>query len=245
MVPAVDVTPVTVFYHVWAAGQWQAPFGEFLSAAADAGLPGRLHVGIIGTPAERGMVTEWLRAHHPGLDWVVAAEADSGFEEVTLMAVGAYAAVNDGAVLYMHDKGSYTPGGFEVQWRRRVTDHLVTRWRECVARLGSADAVGCHWLSPAQLWPRPWPLRGRMVGVTHPHFSGNFWWADCRYLRRLPPWPFTVPHYDGCCYPGSVPKAVGESTGRWLAELWIGLGDPLVADVHPGMPGERGCEILH
>jgi len=29
-----------------------------------------------------------------------------------------------------------------------------------------------------------------------------------------------------------------EPNGRWTTELWVGSGDPVVADLHPGLPGE-------
>jgi len=51
--------------------------------------------------------------------------------------------------------------------------------------------------------------------VVTPMFCGNFWWADAGYLARLPP---------------------VSRESRFHAEGWVGLGDPVVADVHPGWP---------
>jgi hypothetical protein len=228
---------VAQFYHAWADGAWQAPLSEHIQVTEAAGFGAPLNTGVIGTPANRERLYSWLRDRLPGR-WHPVAEADHGFEEVTLMAVRDWALRNDGCVLYCHDKGAMNNSGFEAEWRRRVTGELAGRWQHCVSLLERSDAVGCHWLHPAQDWPRPWPLDGNRIRVTHPHFSGNFWWATAEYLRTLPEWPFQVPHSEGCCTPDSVPQARGETTGRWLAELWIGAGNPQVCDLYPGMPGE-------
>lgn len=228
---------VAQFYHVWADGAWEIPLAEHVAAMREAQFFAPLNVGIIGSQANQERVCQWLSRELPG-QWELAASAPQGYEEVTLMAIREWALTSDGAVLYSHDKGALTRSTFEAEWRRRITRELVGKWQHCLTLLARCDAAGCHWLAPGQDWPRPWPASGNLIGVSHPHFSGNFWWATASYLRRLPGYPFDVPHYEGCCYPRSVPRARGETTGRWLAELWIGLGSPQIIDLYPGMPGE-------
>lgn len=50
-------------------------------------------------------------------------------------------------------------------------------------------------------------------------FGGTFWWANSRYIRSLPP----VSYHS-----------------RWMAEIWIGEGHPIVRDLNPGHPALRG-----
>ena len=224
---------IAQFYHAWADGRWERPLTEHIGWMSHAGFRVPLKMGVIGKPENRVRLYRWLDEKLPG-QWELAAEADEGFEEVTLMAVRDWALHNDGNALYAHTKGAGNTNDFAVQWQNRMTRELVWRWQHCQDLLREADAAGCHWLAPGQDWPRPWPLDGNVIRVSHPHFSGNFWWATAGYLRKLPAWPYEIPHYPGCCTRDSVPQAMG----RYLAELWIGLGDPRICDLYPGMPGE-------
>ena len=228
---------ITQWYHAWADGQWVLPLSEHIDWMSKSDFRVPLRMGVIGKPQHRDGLYRWLDKKIPG-QWELAAEADEGFEEVTLMAVRDWALHNDGNALYMHDKGALNANSFEAQWRNRVTGELVGRWQHCQELLTRADAVGCHWLHPDQDWPRAWPLDGNVIRVSHQHFSGNFFWATAGYLRELPEWPYEIPHYPGCCTPDSVPQTRGETTGRWLGELWIGLGNPRICDLYPGLPGE-------
>ena len=53
-------------------------------------------------------------------------------------------------------------------------------------------------------------------GGTWAHYSGNFWWARCDYVRRLE--PLRVERLDMTTHTpkGDPPK------GRYLAEWWLG-----------------------
>jgi hypothetical protein len=160
------------FYHVWADGAWQVPVAEHLAALGESGLAPALDVkaaGIAGTPANRAAVTAVLAG------WDIAAEADAGFEEVTLRALHEFAAGHDGKVLYAHTKGAYRRTPSSVLWRRRMTEHAVGMWEQCAAALDDGcDCAGPHWITPER-FPVPAPF-----------FAGNFWWANLSFLRRLP-----------------------------------------------------------
>jgi len=107
-------------------------------------------------------------------------------------------------VMYHHMKGlSYPPGsGLHDQmsnWRWCMQQHVIERWRECVAYLDSGyDACGVHYHTP-DTYPGPGHV---------PFFAGNFWWATSRFLSTLP--RISVEgHLAG---------------GRYEAEAWLGRG---------------------
>ncbi len=116
----------------------------------------------------------------------------------------------DWYVFYHHTKGISTPNQADG-WRRRMEQHNVWGWRNCVGALDSGhDACGCHWLTPEQ-----------NPGSIHtPMFGGTFWWATTQYLSTLPPLPDPV------------------WANRYEAESWIGRGPrrPNVRDWCPGWP---------
>ena len=49
-----------------------------------------------------------------------------------------------------------------------MTYFMITKHSECLEKLEKYDAIGCNYLSQP-----------------HPHFSGNFWWANSDYLSNL------------------------------------------------------------
>jgi hypothetical protein len=205
------------FYHAWADGTWDAPLLQHLHALAAAGLDVTVEAGIAGAPARRRAVTRVLAAS--GLRYRVVAEADAGFQGVTLSALHAHAhcMAPGEPVLYAHTKGATAPGDeLRHRWREGMTAVVVGQWRRCAAALASHDVAGAHWREP----PRQLAAgRARAQGrALLPHFPGNFWWARAGYLATLP-----------------VPAAP-----RYEAETWIGLGSPRAASVRPGPHGRTG-----
>lgn len=199
---------VAHFYHCWCAGQWREPVSEHLYALTEAKFDGPLTVGLVGPKRERDLARLIFAGVYPDAIFV---EAASGYERVTLAAVREYASDHDGAVMYAHTKGAAHPSDLQPRWRRSMTMHVISPWRDHLPILEGpwVDAIGCFWLIP-ELWkPREdWPS---------PFFGGNFWVARCDYLRKLPP--------------------LKQSNDRFDDELWIGLGRPSIVDLHPGHPG--------
>ena len=103
-----------------------------------------------------------------------SADASRG-EGLTLELVRTFATRHqDAQILYVHTKGaSYAePRPSVVDWRALMLHFLVEQHAEARALLDAHDVVGCNLLD------RP-----------HRHFSGNFWWANAKYLSKLVPVP--------------------------------------------------------
>jgi hypothetical protein len=201
------------WYHVWADGAWQDAVTEHLAALDASGLAAALDckaAGIVGQPANCQAAIGAL-----GPDWQITATARTGFEEVTLRRLHAYAAL-DGKVFYAHTKGAADPSRRNILWRRRMTYYCAGKWEQAVTALDVHDCAGPHWLTtpdhpggPGRPW-RGW-------------FGGNFWWARLDFLRRL------APLRDG---------------DRWEAERWIGESGPVNAlNMLPAWPDD-GLETM-
>ena len=196
------------YYHIYADGKWTTPVKEHLSAYVDSGLARHceLRLGIVGNPANREDVKNTISRSKVSFE--VHSEAPEGWEQITLDRIDLS---EDARILYCHTKGAAFQNSLSVPWRRSMTKGLVTNWRFPVYILEMGipergiphfDAVGCYWM----------PFNG---GPPR-HFSGNFWWANTDYLRRLP-----------------RPCA---ATSRWDAEMWVGQGNGLMYDLAVGMP---------
>jgi hypothetical protein len=164
---------LTHFYHVYADGDWFTPAVEHLEELVVSGLIDNLDdmfLGIVGSPANRKKVKFEL----PG---VVVAEADEGWEQVTLKEVHKYVQESDDAIFYAHTKGAGSKSPLATNWRVSMTNDTVTRWQECVTALRDHDAAGPFWLKSVE-----------QEHAEHDFFfAGNFWWARSDYVRTLPP----------------------------------------------------------
>jgi hypothetical protein len=76
-------------------------------------------------------------------------------------------------VLYFHDKGSYHPSTKNEVFRKFLNCYVLTP--HCYNLMQMA-----HNYTTCGLRASPFP---------HPHYSGNFWWAQCSYINTLmDPW---------------------------------------------------------
>ncbi len=186
------------FYHLYLDGDahWQKIAAEYAAALNAARFPIPPAVGLVG--ANRRAARRWCTNQ----GWTIAAEADTGYEQVTLTALQTQIPdmADDDLVLYTHAKGSWRNMAMEDQWRRAMIWHLIIGWHHCVNLLEDHDTVGCYW-KPRQA-----------------HYAGNFWWARAQYLRTLPP------------------VTGNNHAERGLAETWIGLRNPTIANLLPGTP---------
>lgn len=214
---ALTTGTVRHFFHVFADGPgWQEAVDDHTAALGSAShLVTEMVVGIVGSPEHRTAATEKImESLGTTVVPIVAAEADDGYEQVTLSLVEACVKSLDvnTPVLYTHTKGASKPTQTNVNWRRSMERLLVENLGSALTLLEHSEAVGCHWITPAQF--------GATFGVRSPFFGGNYWLAQSDYLRRLPP---VAERGQACCW-------------RHDAEGWIGLGNPVVSDLRPGWP---------
>jgi hypothetical protein len=161
------------FYHVYADGDWEITATEHMEELLISGLLDELDnlfLGIVGSKENRERVKRYL----PG---VTVAEADTGWEQVTLNAVHDFAQTDNGAIFYAHTKGAWAGSELAKSWRVSMTHDTVTRWQECVKALQTHETAGAYWLRSSQ-----------PEHEEHEHFfAGNFWWARSDYVRTLDP----------------------------------------------------------
>lgn len=115
---------------------------------------------------------------------------------------------NEGIVFYIHTKGTSKTLSWWKSGRkdRKLDDtkHNAKRWRQfmsyfiidqhtkCIEGLKTHDVCGTDWVEKMKI---------DLVGS---YFSGNFWWANSNYIKRLP----------------RIEKI--ENKNRYWAEFWLG-----------------------
>lgn len=124
----------------------------------------------------------------------ISVYPDNKEETNTLKWIRDYSKENPGDyLLYFHTKGIsvYSPG--TESWRRYMEYFVLENWKDCIARLKEGyDCCGVMWNTDTP------------IGM-HPHFSGNFWWANTSYINTLD-------------------HKLLDSDWRYDREFWIGSG---------------------
>ena len=122
-------------------------------------------------------------------------------EGPTLSSISDFAQENpEYKILYLHSKGVTKTTRSVADWRDLMNYFMIECWEECINYLDSFDAVGCNYSEDTWLGH-------------HPHFSGNFWWANASYINTLD-------------------HSMLTSDLRWAREFWIGSGNGKLYGIH-------------
>jgi hypothetical protein len=194
--------PIAIFIHVFAREPyWRPIFDQVDASLVNSGLSSRaslIALGVVGTsdfvnPADYAIVL-FL---HPDR---------RQYEFPTLQRVWMFAhTCPDARVLYLHLKG-VSRGQVQSGWRANMLAACVAGHATALAALETHDVAGIKWFTRNNA----------------PHFSGNFWWANARYLRTL---------QDPLQYRHAEHPLREKEGGRFNAEFWIGSGSPRSFDL--------------
>ncbi len=189
------------FYHVYADGQCETPMREHIRALKESGLYEALttfKIGFVGQPHKIEEALVCLNSL--GVVFDVAARADTGWEQTTMIPMWEFSKSNEGLMLYCHSKGASDQSEVNVRWRRSMIYWNVIKWRVAVAELVTrSEAYGCHWLQP--LLSMPEHVMGNWM------FAGTFFWLRCELMARFPKPALTHRHEaEGFCGYGYAEK---------------------------------------
>jgi hypothetical protein len=212
-----ELPPMHHFYHIYCGknhiGQedtWKESVGTHLKAFKDSGLQKyipTIHVGFVGEDNNIQDAKNFIAEHE--IDFTVAAENRTGFEQVTQVPLYEFAQSNDGYVLYSHSKGSFNFTDQNRSWCKSMIYFNVVRWEDAVMELKNVDAVGCNWHDFTNQHASH--LGGPHTGQRW--FAGTFWWSRLDRIRDI----------------GHGPTM----NTRWDAEVWIGqIPDITIYDIN-------------
>jgi hypothetical protein len=169
-----------VWYHFSQLGRWKAINAEILSAIEASGLSTAARVRVVGLGEEAVDLPAWAT-------WARRSAWKEWHEYATLGLLHEDCQADpEGAVCYLHSKGVLWPDDpHRNRWRADMVRHVVTRWKECVAKIeAGADTVGPWWVS--REFVKDVSLPGSEALATKQYYPGNFWWASARYVASLP-----------------------------------------------------------
>jgi hypothetical protein len=156
---------IKVFLHIATMGQYQIISDELINLALESGLidDSEFHIGIVGDGELNVPEHENIKIHKLG-------RIDE-FEFPTLQLIEDVIHETDEniKILYFSGLGVTNNSEFKKSWRAYLTHFVITHYKKCLEALDNFDVCGVDW--------RTNPV---------PHYSGNFWWANSKYLKTLP-----------------------------------------------------------
>ena len=173
------MTQLYHFYHIWVDGEidlCKNIISDHIHALKISGLYDELitlYIGIVGKDENRELIKQFFTDLN--IEYTLIIEAKTGYEQVTQNKLYEFSLLNDGYVLYAHNKGAYSATALNADWRKSMTYFNIIKWKEAIKHLDTVDAVGCHWLSKKE-YPRC---------VNIPFFGGTFWWSNLSFIRNL------------------------------------------------------------
>jgi hypothetical protein len=185
-----------IIYHLFQAHNWEQLFSEQIGLLFMSGLMdnARLIISVNGS------------SPLPPISYETIYRKEGASEKPSLLLARRYAEeFPDSQILYFHSKGISHPSNNQNDWRMMMQHFLIIKWRKAIKLLDDHDAVGVNWR-----------LGGMNQGngmVEVPHFSGNYWWANASFLKKLDPM-FLDDHY------------------RMTHEFWIGSVTGKIANLH-------------
>ena len=155
---------IAIFYHLYQTELSGLIYQQQMHRLYASGLMDAcefIHIGIVG---------EHELFSRPKKSQVLYNKRLTKDEGETVESVYRFCKLNpDYKVLFFHAKGASRQFVPQLHaWRMFLEYIVIDRWKECIKKLKTYDAVG------AKLRMHP-----------SPHFSGNFWWANADYVATL------------------------------------------------------------
>lgn len=186
------------WWHVALMGNWQEVVKEQLDLLVKSGLLDTtrlVSVIAVGSPKDKMKLSEIIGNAHTSFFVAIGGLIDK-FEFPTLNELHLHSNKIKHYGWYIHTKGVSDPRG--KHWRDYLNHFNIIKWKNALAKLREGyDLCGVKLL--------------QANGAHQMHYSGNFWWYDSEYIKKL-------------CSPMDL-----DTTRRHNAEFWCCSGDPEAA----------------
>lgn len=159
------------FWHIWLQAHWYSVVSDQMRILLTSGLYDacdEINIGCIGSPAEKAVLEKYFVSLYPKLKIRYHSERAEDYEFPTLRLIE-----NDNskyAGFYFHTKAVSKPFESVINhWRACLDEEILNRWQRHYENI-------CNGYDVSSM--------NHMSGPDH--FSGNFWWFNREYIKRLP-----------------------------------------------------------
>jgi len=210
---------VSLFWHNYLKNDWQSIIQNQLNRIKEHNLYDRADNFFCGVYSESDndfySFLDLINKFDKDQKINVVRYSSNKFEYNTLINLQNYCKLNnDGCVLYFHSKGTSKTHQSESlkSWRECLEYFNIDNWKKSVQILQSkgSDVVGTLYVTECVSANK----------VFKNYYSGNFWWADVRYINTLPNisliYSNTVNNSDFIDHRMECELWIGKSNHRWI-----------------------------
>jgi hypothetical protein len=176
-------TPIYIYFHICCINNWRTVVDNLFEAICKSGLYDKvteIRCGVLGQNIGEDLSHPIFKQAKVKI--MYHSTDVLAFERPTLARLyeHAYSSCDDFSVLYLHSKGVRHNGQNPCveDWVNYLTHFNIMLFRDCLLNLNHCDVVS--------------------VNLQHEpctHFSGNFWWSNSEYIKKLN--PMIEPSYNG------------------------------------------------
>lgn len=184
-----------IYFHIATIGKYQDIFDEIYSQIIESNLinqVGSINLCIVGQGDLIIQENDKIKIYQD-------SDISSGeFFTLDLLKTFSDSVEQNHKILYLHTKGVTTPDNPCIDdWRKYMTYFNINQYEKCLYSLNQYDSCGVDLVDDPTL-----------------HYSGNIWWANSSYIKKLP----TINEIK-------FPKTSPILSIRHNAEFWIGMGN--------------------
>ena len=184
-----------IYFHIATIGKYQDIFDEIYSQIIESNLinqVGSINLCIVGQGDLIIQENDKIKIYQD-------SDISSGeFFTLDLLKTFSDSVEQNHKILYLHTKGVTTPDNPCIDdWRKYMTYFNINQYEKCLYSLNQYDSCGVDLVNDPTL-----------------HYSGNIWWANSSYIKKLP----TINEVK-------FPKTPPILSIRHNAEFWIGMGN--------------------
>lgn len=184
-----------IYFHIATIGKYQDIFDEIYSQIIESNLidqVGSINLCIVGQGDLIIQENDKIKIYQD-------SDISSGeFFTLNLLKTFSDSVEQNHKILYLHVKGVTTPDNPCIDdWRKYMTYFNINQYEKCLYSLNQYDSCGVDLVNDPTL-----------------HYSGNIWWANSSYIKKLP----TINEIK-------FPKTPPILSIRHNAEFWIGMGN--------------------
>lgn len=155
-----------VFYHMYCVNDCYERFVNTYNKIVSSGLIDKIQ--IIKVVLVGPLKTEVYNKLNQLFKTELHIRETTKSEAETLRLIWDYCQSNTCNVLYLHSKGVTKPNHKNIQdWKNLMEYFLIENFQPCLDSLQTHDVCGVNYLP------------GR------PHYSGNYWWATSKHIKKL------------------------------------------------------------
>ena len=184
-----------IYFHIATIGKYQDIFDEIYSQIIESNLINQvssINLCIVGQGDLIIQENDKIKIYQD-------SDISSGeFFTLDLLKTFSDSVEQNHKILYLHTKGVTTPDNPCIDdWRKYMTYFNINQYEKCLYSLNQYDSCGVDLVNDPTL-----------------HYSGNIWWANSSYIKKLP----TINEIK-------FPKTPPILSIRHNAEFWIGMGN--------------------